>query len=273
MRRTLVTGLNEAVARGRLVRNPAKLAVRHRQVEPEIEPLSIEDARTILTGATDERNGLAWVIAVSLGLRRGEVLGLRWDDVDLAEGTLTVRRALSRLPWRHGCDGTCGRKRGAECPDRHGGGLVFDEPKSRAGHRTLVVPAPLVAGLKVHRQRQVEDQLQAEWWDETGLVFSDAWGRPLDPDRHTKAWNAFLDRCGVRQARLHDARHTAATLLLVQGVDPRVVMDLMGWSHVAMTKRYQHVVPELRRVAAERMTEALWPTTATRTATRDGDAG
>lgn len=71
----------------------------------------------------------------------------------------------------------------------------------------------------------------------------------------------------MRPARLHDARHTAATLLLVQGVDPRVVMDLMGWSHVAMTSRYQHVVPELRRLAAERMTVALWGDDATSGAT------
>jgi integrase len=123
--------------------------------------------------------------------------------------------------------------------------------------------------LRSHRQVQLEDRLRAgALWEDHDLVFAQPNGRPIDPDRHTKAWNAFLARVGVRPARLHDARHTAATLLLVQGVDTRTVMDLMGWSQISMTKRYQHVVPELRRAAAERMTEVLWGPTATRTATR-----
>ena len=193
--------------------------------------------------------------------RRGEVLALRWADTNIEDGTLTVRQALSRLPWRHGCDGECGRKRGFDCPSRHGGGLVFDEPKSRSAIRTLAVPGPLSAALKTHRKVQREQRVrQGTYWEDNDLVFADSVGRPLDPDRHTKAWNQFLVRTGVRAGRLHDARHTAATLLLVQGVDPRTVMALMGWSHVSMTTRYQHVIPELRREAADRMSEVLWPT-------------
>lgn len=276
VRRTLVTAFNEAVARGRIPRNPAKLATVPRLPNYEIEPLTVDQARTILVAAEKERNGAAWIIAVSLGLRRGEVLALRWTDLDADQQTLTVRRALSRLSWRHGCSGTCGRKRGADCPERHGGGLVFDEPKSHSAMRTLALPLPLVATLRSHRQTQLKERMLAgTLWEDNGLVFAQPNGRPLDPDRHTAAWNEFLAMAGVRPARLHDARHTAATLLLVQGVDTRTVMALMGWSHVAMTTRYQHVVPELRREAAERMGEALWSTgTATKTATtKNRDSG
>jgi integrase len=131
----------------------------------------------------------------------------------------------------------------------------------------LVLPGPLVDIMKAHRQAQLEERLRAgQLWEDHGLVFAGPTGRPLDPDRHTKAWNAMLAIASVRPARLHDARHTAATLLLVAGVGPRVVMDLMGWSSGSMVKRYQHVVDELKQVAAERMAATLWPT-ATTTAT------
>jgi integrase len=271
VRRTLRTALNDAMKRGRIGRNPAALATVARGDETEIEPFTAADARHLLDAAMGERNGVAWVIALSMGLRRGEVLGLSWSGFDPTAGTLRVRRALGRRTWRHGCDGApCGRKRGADCPERHGGGLVFDEPKSKKGRRTLVLPAPLIAALKTQRQQQVAERLAAgtEWHDHD-LIFAQPDGTPIDPDGHTKDWNAFLQRAGVRPGRLHDARHTAATLLLVQGVDPRVVLDIMGWSSLSMTTRYQHVVPELMQAAADKIGTALWGPdgTATKTAT------
>ena len=145
------------------------------------------------------------------------------------------------------------------CPQRQGGGLHFGEPKSQAGRRPIALPEPLVALLRSHRKAQAAERLRSgSSWEENDLVFCQPNGRPLDPDGHSKAWKKFLARAGVREARLHDARHTAATLLLVQGVDQRTVMAIMGWSEVSMTKRYQHVVPELRREAASRIREVLW---------------
>lgn len=178
--------------------------------------------------------------------------------------TVTVRQQAQRRPWQHGCaDEPCGRKP-ARCPQRHGGGIVYDTPKSRAGGRTLALPSQLVDTLKVHRQRQREERLRAgSRWQDHGLVFTHLDGRSIDPADHSQAWRAILAEAGVRPARLHDARHTAATLLLVQGVDPRVVMALMGWSHLSLTTRYQHVVPELARDAADRIGEALWGATVT----------
>lgn len=303
LRRTLRVAFNDAVNRDRMARNPVLRASAPRLVEPEIEPFTVADARKILEAARTERNGAAWTIAISLGVRRGEVLALRWAaDVDLDEGTLWVRRKLQRRSWKHGCDdpAACAqphhrrpcppncrmhrkRPRGCpraclpgctaharHCPHRQGGGLQFGEPKSQAGRRPIALPEPLVTLLRGHRKTQAAERLRAgSTWEENDLVFCQQNGRPLDPDGHSKAWKRFLAKAGIREGRLHDARHTAATLLLVQGVDQRTVMAIMGWSEVAMTKRYQHVVPELRREAAARMGEVLWgPTT---TAPRGGD--
>jgi integrase len=272
-RRTLRAALNRAVDRGHIPNNPVTTAVKPRHEEPEVEPLTRDEARLILAAAPHEPNGIAWIVHLSLGLRRGEVLALRWSDVDLAAGTLRVQQTLQRLSWKHGCGDAVacseGRHRdkcpprctghARHCLDRLGGGLVFDSPKSRAGRRTLDIPPPLVDQLRAQRSTQIHERLTAgSEWDDHDLVFAQPNGKPLDPDNQSKAWKAFLERTGIRVARLHDARHTAATLLLLQGVDPRTVMYVMGWSEASMTKRYQHVVPELRRAAMERMTEALW---------------
>src|SRR4051794_37815515 len=92
-----------------------------------------------------------------------------------------------------------------------------------------------------------------------GLVFRDKVGRPVDPDRHSRSWKHLLDDLGIRPARLHDARHTAATFLLMLGVDQRTSMSLMGWAHAEVSERYQHVVTPLRRDAAQRVEDLLWP--------------
>ena len=271
VRRTLRKALGDAEKRDYLKRNPVPLATAPRLEEAETEPLTAAEAKRVLRASEGLRNGAAWVIALSLGLRRGEVLGLRWGDVDLDTGVLRVRKALQRHPWRHGCeaDAPCGKKRGADCPARFGGGLVLTTLKSKAGKREMALPEPLAKLLQAHRRSQRKEQLAAgsRWRNEYGLVFAQPDGAPIDPDAHGRGWHDVLKRADVRAARLHDARHTAATLLLVQQVDPRVVMEILGWSSASMAKRYQHVVSELQQLAAKRMTAALWESTATRTAT------
>jgi integrase len=152
--RTLRAALNEAVRRGHLTRNPVLLAKAPRVVEEEIEPFTVDEARRILKTAEDQRNGARWVLALSLGLRKGEALGLRWPDVNLDTGVLRVNRALQRRSWRHGCGGECGQKRPRDCPKRTGGGLVTVETKSRAGRRGIGLPDPVVALLRRHREAQ-----------------------------------------------------------------------------------------------------------------------
>jgi len=121
------------------------------------------------------------------------------------------------------------------------------EPKSVAGRRSIALPGPLIEGLRAHRTAQLEEPLRAgSEWQDNGLVFTQPNGKPVDPRADNRAWKALLRDAGVRDARLYDARHTAATLLLLQGVDDRVVMEIFGHSQLSMTARYQHVMPEAR---------------------------
>jgi integrase len=141
-----------------------------------------------------------------------------------------------------------------------GGGLVLVPPKSRAGHRTIPIPTPLVDALRLHRVVQTTERLAAgSMWTDCGAVFAGSTGKPIDPRADHRDWQRLLPKAGVPVARLHDARHTAATLLLAQGVPARVVMDLLGHSQITLTLgTYTHVVPELARDAAARLGDALW---------------
>ena len=270
--RVLSQAMSVAVRRGTLVRNVATLVDPPRGRAAEIEPLSQAEARAVLGAAEGARNSARWSVGLALGLRQGEALGLTWTkSVDLDAGNLIVAQALQRIAYRHGCQTPCG-KRPAACHSREldlpagfvvlrplVGGLVLVEPKSDAGHRTIAMPPQLVEALRGHRQAQLEERLFAgSEWEDHDLVFAQPNGRPVDARRDWGSWKALCAAAGVRPSRVHDARHTAATLLLVQGVSPRVVMDVMGWSDQRMLLRYQHVVDELRRDAATRMGNALW---------------
>jgi hypothetical protein len=218
----------------------------------------------------DNENGVRWGLALILGLRQGEALGLQWDDVDFDASTLRVRRALQRAAWRHGCADRhrCGREARA-CPHRYGGGLVVVAPKSAASCRTMVLPGHLRVALEEHRRvQETERGAAGERWrfppergpmtSGSGWVFATNRGRPIDPRRDGRAWKELLSDAGVRDARLHDARHSAATFLLLAGVDTRTVMAILGWSQPMMVMRYQHVVDRLRCDAARRLECYFW---------------
>lgn len=263
--RVLRSAMNEAVRRRRLAANPALIARPPRVEDVEVEPLSIEEARRVLGAAQTTLHAARWSMALSLGLRQGEALGLLWDDVDLDDGVLRIRRSVQRRTWEHGCPTadrapSCGRKRGAECPSRTGGGLLLVEPKTKASKRSIVLPQPLVEELRSHRAAVNRRRLAAgETWDSRhDLVFPAVAGGLIDPARDHTEWKALLKRAGVREVRLHDARHTAATLLLLQNVDIRTVMSIMGWTEMATAQRYTHAVDELRRRAARQMGALLW---------------
>ena len=258
--RMLSRALKVAHQRGRVARNVCTLVEPPTVRREEIQPLTRAEAIRVLEAAESVRNSARWSVALALGLRAGEALGLQWADVDLGVATLTVRRALQRQVYRHGCGNTCARKRGADCPDRSGGGLVLVEPKSRAGRRTIALPEPLVLALEQQKLAQEAERLVAgSMWQERGLVFATATGAPIDPHSDWKDWRALLISAGTRSVRLHDARHTAATLLLTQGVPARVAMQILGHSQISLTLgTYSHVVPELARDAADRIGSALW---------------
>ena len=251
--RTLRTALGEAERRAHLGRNPAKLVRPPRLQSEPVEPFTVEEVQRLLATAQERRNGTRWAIALALGLRQGEALALRWEDVDLEANSLRVRATRLRPVYEHGCDGKCGKTPGY-CPRRRQTNGVVGATKSAAGNRVVGLPDALVALLKDHRRQQLEERIRAgSLWQEDGWVFTTLLGRPIAPNSDYHEWRALLDRAGVRHARLHDARHTAATVLLVLGVPERTVMSIMGWSSTSMAARYQHVTDPIRREVASRV--------------------
>jgi integrase len=228
--------LGQAVKDGLVGRNVAKLADPPRWKRPEIKPWEPAEAARFLDAIRTERLEAAYLLALSLGLRRGEVLGLRWSDVDLEGKTVTISQALARV----------------------GGKLEFIEPKSRQSRRTVPIHDGLVAALRNHRRRQFEERLAAgSRWHDGGLVFTTGIGTPLEPRALNEDFERVVMAAGLRRIRLHDLRHSCATFLLAQGVHPRVVMELLGHSQISLTmETYSHVLPDAMREAIGRM-EAL----------------
>jgi integrase len=176
-------------------------------------------------------------VALTMGLRQGEALGLCWEEVDLKMGYLRISKQLQRFD----------------------GETRLVEPKTARSRRTLALPAFIARSLREHRDRQLKEREAAgSKWIESDLVFTTATGKPIDATRISKDFHRHLDRAGIAQRRFHDLRHSCATLLLVQGVSPRVVMEVLGHSQISLTMNtYTHVLPELRRQAADRMDELL----------------
>jgi integrase len=238
--RVLSRALRVAFQRGKVARNVATLVDPPVVRRPQTAlPLSVAEARAVMAAAQAHRNAARWTVALAIGLRQSEALGLRWADVDLELGTLSVRRGLHRVA---------------------GQGLVYEEPKADRSRRTLALPAPLVEALRAHRATQLEERVAAgSLWQDHDLVFAQANGRPIERKSDWHTWKTILREAGVREVRLHDGRHTAATLLLSEGVHPRVVMEVLGHAQMrTTTDTYSHVMPALGRDAADRMGNALW---------------
>lgn len=257
--RVLRSCLSTAVDSGRLAVNTAKQVRVEQPQEVEVEPLTVEEAGRILNVVAERRNGARWSVALALGLRQGEALGLKWIDLNLEADTLVVRRSLRRETGRHGCERdeagetTCGYKQGGRCPERTQGGLVARTTKTGKS-RTIPLPPGLAPLLRAHKAAQAGERLRAGFlWQDDDWMFATEFGAPIDPRRDWGEWKNVLGRAGVRDARVHDARHTAATLLLAAGVDTRTLMDLLGWTEHRTAQRYAHVIDPMRREAMARM--------------------
>jgi integrase len=288
--RTARTAFGEALRRGHITRNPVELAKPPRIEDDEITPFEAEEIHQLIKTALERRNGVRFVLALALGTRQGETIGLKWSRFNRDTKTLFIARQLQRRSWTHGCEDphACGAryhktqpcKPGCKrhrrppcpppcpsdctsharwCPKRHSGGLVDAEVKSKAGRRGISLPDELYALLEKHEVAQrLEREHAGTAWEEGGWIFTQPNGRPIRPEQDRRDWLTLLEDAGVRSARLHDARHTAATVLLLLGVPERAAMEFMGWSHSSMAKRYQHVTAVLRRDIADRLSAHFW---------------
>jgi integrase len=258
VRRTLNAALSDAVKRGYILRNPVGLARAPKHPRTLIQPYTVEEVRRLLDAATGSRNSARWTMGAVLGLRQGEVLGLRWDDLDDQAGQLTVIRQLQRRTWQHGCPSTapCGRKRGANCPQRHGGGLFASEPKSEAGRRTIALPTSVLVELLAHREAQNLEVAKSDFWDPGGWMFPNEIGLPTDAHRDYMDWRQLCFAAGVPVRRLHDLRHTSATMLLEAQVDLKAAGQVLGHGTIAQTAAYTHILSD-RKVATARAMDAF----------------
>jgi len=259
--RTVRAALNEAKRRRHLTENPATIAKAPRLEEEEVVPYTVEEVQLLLEVANRQRNSTRWVIALALGLRQGEVLGLKWTDVDFDLGVLIVHRGRLRPRYQHGCGDPCGRKPGY-CPQKVNIRRETKDTKSRAGRRPIGVPDELMKLLAQHRDEQErERRLARDLWVEKDYVFTSPTGEPLNPNTDHHKWKELLEAAGLRAGRLHDARHTAGTLLLILGVPDTVVDAIMGWEpgqSARMRRRYQHLTNRVLRDTADRVGGLLW---------------
>jgi integrase len=236
-RDVLRIALNQAIRWNLISQNVAAVVEPPRSERTEVLPLSRDQARTILDAFTDHRLRPLVLVALALGLRQGEILGLRWSDVNFDTAELTVRFQVQRQDgeWR------------------------FVVPKSKSSRRALPMPTFVVDTLRAHRANQEQERVAAgPAWQEFNLVFPTEVCTPQDRMNVTHRFQARLKKLGLPHMTFHQLRHGTATLLLAQGVDLKTISEILGHSQISTTADiYAHVAPELKRNVADRMQQTL----------------
>jgi integrase len=237
---TLRGALESAVKDGLITKNVATVVTPPSVTKPQMRTFSAEQARTFLDAIAGQRLEALFSTAIALAYRQGEALGLQWPDVLLESenSTLTVRQSIQRI-----------------------NGKLTITPTKKDKIHTVSLPAVTRSVLLAHRAKQDEEKrLAGSRWQETGFVFTTTIGTPIDARSVIRQFHSILKTTGLPHIRFHDLRHSAATLLLAQGVSPRYISDLLGHSQVSFTMQtYAHVLPHVQRDVADKMNEILVP--------------
>lgn len=230
--------LDDAVKWGLLVRNVADAVEPPQKARTEMRVWNAEQVRQVLRAAADDPLEALWRLAIYTGMRRGELLAVKWSDLDLDAGALFVQRSLGR--------GLTAR-------------LEEGEPKSRSGRRRIALSPSVVDILRRHRVRQLEHRLAlGDAYEDRGVVFANDTGGHLHPNVLYRRFGALIMRAGVPTIRFHDLRHTSATLLLAEGVHGKIVQERLGHANIAMTlDLYSHVTADMQRQAADALEVAI----------------
>ena len=222
----------------RLQRNPCDAADPPSARTPEMKAWTAGELRTFTRATSEHRWAGIWALMATTGMRRGEILGLRWSDVDLTAGTVTIRS--TRI--------------------RYGTTIVASSPKTARGNRTIAIGPATTAGLKAWKRTQTAERLLmgAGWQDTAGLVVTVADGTAPNPEAFSNLFQTLARRAGLRPIRLHDVRHSYATAALASGVPVKVVSQRIGHADITVTlKVYAHVMPGDDEDAARRADELL----------------
>jgi integrase len=225
--------LGKAERWGLVARNVARLVDAPRVRRSEVRPLTPDQSAALLASVSGTQDETLYLAALGLGLRQGELLGLRWADVDLDAGTVAVRHTLQRID----------------------GAPVLADPKTDKSRRTVTAPGPVVVALREHRRRQIADRLAAgPEWSDGDFVFTRDLGEPLDGSTVLHRFQRQLAAVGLPRVSFHSLRHACASYLLAAGVPMKVVQEVLGHSQLSTTADvYSHVAPELQREAAARL--------------------
>jgi integrase len=245
LHRTIHRALRDAVDWGKVTRNAADSAKRPTGASKEMVTWTAQELAQFLSSLEGDPLQVPILLAATTGMRRGEVLGLRWSDVDLDQGRLSVRQILTA----------------PRDPATGAHTLIFGEPKTARGKRSIKLDAQTVAALKVHRLEQEKvKRWGGQGWTGHGLVFWELeTGQPIHPDHFAKRFLRRVTLAGLPRIRVHDLRHTYATLALRAGVHVKVVSSRLGHASIAITlETYSHVLPDLDEDAAEVVAAAIF---------------
>ncbi len=236
--RTLKHAFKDAVRWGLLPRNPVDLIDAPRVAQAETTAWTADEARRFLEGVASDRLAAMWVLFVTSGMRRGEMAGLKWTDLDFERGVLVVQRAVISA----------------------GKGTEVAEPKTRRSRRAVPLDVMTLDALRVHRRAQLAERLKlGEMWTDSGRMFCGLTGEPLHPDTVSKEFAKIVRTVDVPRIRLHDLRHTSATVAMEAGVHPKIVSERLGHSTVSITlDLYSHATPSLQADAADQIGEAIF---------------
>lgn len=231
--------LENAVRWNLVPRNVCDLVSPPRRAHYEVQVLTVEEINKLLDAARGHYLEALFYLAIATGLRRGELMGLKWQDIDWQAGTLQVKRTLSRVP--------------SKLPGR---GYIESETKTKKSRRSIVMASFALESLKRHKTRQAEAMLKAgEKWQHNDYVFCTSIGTHLNPSKDIlDQLKKLLEKAGLPDIRFHDLRHSAATLLLSEGVHPKVVQEILGHSQISMTMDiYSHVLPNMQKDAMSKL--------------------
>jgi integrase len=238
--------LETAVRWNLVARNVCSLVTPPRRRHYEIQPLSIEQVKRLQSVIHDHRMEALFLLALGTGMRRAELMGLKWQDLDFALGTLQVRRILTRVPTK---------ARAGQGPS-----YVETEPKTDRGRRCLFLPSFVLEALKRHRVHQLEEKQKAgPAWQDHDYVFCTSIGTHLNPTRDMlDQLKALLEKAELPDVRFHDLRHSAATALLALDTNPKIVQEVLGHSAISVTMDiYSHVLPTMQKEAMSKLNDAL----------------
>ena len=242
--------LEQAMRNNLVIRNVSEATTLPKQEKKEMRVLTVKEQNKFMEVLSSDKMGIIFKLDLASGMRRGELLGLNWKDIDLKDGVIRVTRSLSRTKVNFDKESKENKT-----------AIMFQKPKTKKGERSIPLFSSIVSDLKEHKAAE-KDKFKDLGWDDIkikqhfkdGLVFTNELGGHIEPRNLTRKFYGLIKAAGIPNANLHSLRHSYATRLLEMGVSPKVVQEILGHSTITLTlDTYSHVMPELKRDAVDKL--------------------